>query len=110
MEPIYIKETLINISSTAMFTSPVICILWPQYWKYVAAQYESLSRKVYLTPSLTPPLPRPIPTASLFHRRECLGLTIGMLALTMLYPPVGSWMRPHRHSDIAQNRAGLPNK
>ena len=37
MEPIYIKETLINISSMAMFTSPVICILWPQHWKYVAA-------------------------------------------------------------------------
>ena len=32
----------------------------------------------------------------------------GLTILTVMYPPVGSWLRPHRHSDIPGNRGNLP--
>ena len=30
-----------------------------------------------------------------------------MTAVTLLYPPVFGWLRPHRHSDNAGNRGGF---
>ena len=32
----------------------------------------------------------------------------GLTFLTLAYPPFGSWLRPHRHSDKAFNRDNLP--
>lgn len=71
MERIYVKETLINVSSMVSICAPVIMILWPELLKTVGLVW------------------------------------IGVLVVTLLYPPVGSPWRPHRHSDYAYNRAGL---
>ena len=33
MEPIYVKETLINVSSMVSISAPIVIILWPDSWK-----------------------------------------------------------------------------
>ena len=71
MERIYVKETLINLSSCACIAAPVIAILWPSEWKLISA------------------------------------VVVGLLSLTLLYPPFGSPWRPHRHSDVPYNRGGI---
>ena len=40
--------------------------------------------------------------------KKVLSLWAGLTVLTLAYPPVGSWLRPHRHSDIPGNRGNLP--
>jgi hypothetical protein len=41
--------------------------------------------------------------------KELLSVWVGLLLVTLAYPPFGSWLRPHRHSDVPYNRAGLKN-
>ena len=71
MDRIYVKETLINISSMVSISAPVVMIVWPQHWQTV------------------------------------LTVVLVVLGVTLAYPPFGSPWRPHRHSDFANNRAGL---
>lgn len=40
--------------------------------------------------------------------KKVLSLWAGLTVLTLAYPPVGSWLRPHRHSDKPFNRDSLP--
>jgi len=42
MEPIYVKETLINLCSISMLSAPVIIILWPTEWKSVTTAVFAL--------------------------------------------------------------------
>lgn len=40
--------------------------------------------------------------------KKVLSLWAGLTVLTLAYPPVGSWLRPHRHSEKPFNRDALP--
>ena len=51
------------------------------------------------------------PIALIVYRdlwQKILTAWVGLTILTLAYPPVGSWLRPHRHSDVPSNRANLP--
>ena len=52
-----------------------------------------------------------VPVLVIIYRdlwQEIFTVWIGLSILTLAYPPVGSWLRPHRHSDVPSNRANLP--
>ena len=40
--------------------------------------------------------------------KKVISLWGGLTLLTLSYPPFGSWLRPHRHSDKPFNRDNLP--
>ena len=46
-------------------------------------------------------------TAVVDSFRETMIGWAAMTAVTLLYPPVFGWLRPHRHSDNAGNRGGF---